>query len=536
MTISRRDLMKTGLAAGTAISMPSVMRAQAASTASRMVRMVMSGSGDLRVFDPIFTTATITANHGLAIYDTLFALDSKLRPQPQMVEKWSVSDDKKAYTFELRNGLGWHDGTPVTAADCVASIRRWGQVSPGGKLIMARAKDISKKDDKTFTLELKEPLGLLIDILASLSYPLPFVMREKDASRPPTEQVTANIGSGPFKFNEALAKPGASITYDRNEKYVPRSEPPDGFAGGKNVNIDRVIWENIANQQTAFAALRAGEVDFVESLPADLYSAVESDPNLALQVVYKMGWVNFLRMNCLQKPFDNVKARQAMLHLIDQEAFLRIASPDPKYGNTVTSMFGDDTLYSNGENTGWYKKGGDPEKAKQLFKEGGYSGEKLVILQPTNLPAYSNASQFLAGALRKIGINAELAPSDWGDIVTRRTNKGPVEDGGWSIFLTGVPNVALGDPIGAPWLTANGDKGFFGWPKNDEYEALRAKWADVETLAERQALARKMQRVWWDFVGTVLLGKVDSPSARRKALTGLIEMPSLLAMWNMQKV
>ncbi|MES0158170.1 ABC transporter substrate-binding protein, partial [Mesorhizobium sp. M0018] len=283
--------------------------------------------------------------------------------------------------FELRDGLGWHDGTPVTAADCVASIRRWGQVAPGGQLLMARARDISKKGDKTFTIALKEPLGVVLDILA---FQGPFIMREKDASLPPTQQVTANIGSGPFKFNHALAKPGASFTYDRNEQYVPRNEAPDGLAGGKIVKVDRVIWENIGDQQTAFAALQAGEIDFIQIPPTDLLPVIEGDPNLALQVLDKSGSDMFLRMNCLQKPFDNVKARQAMLHLIDQEAVLRAAYGDAKYFRTVTSMFGNETPVSNDENTGWFKKGGDPEKASQLLKEAGYAGEKVVILQSTD--------------------------------------------------------------------------------------------------------------------------------------------------------
>ncbi|MGY3238225.1 peptide/nickel transport system substrate-binding protein [Bradyrhizobium sp. USDA 4448] len=513
------------------MSMPSVMRAQTAPSVARTVRMVKSG--DLRIFDPISSTATITGDHGLAIYDTLFAPDSKLMPQPQMVGKWTVSDDQKTYTFQLRDGLGWHDGTPVSAADCVASIRRWAQIAPGGKLIMARAKDISKRDDKTFVLEMKEPLGPLIDILASLGAPL-YIMREKDASRAATEQVTANVGSGPFRFNEALAKPGASFTYDRNEKYVPRSEPPDGFAGGKVANVDRLIWQIISNPQTALAALQADEVDFLEGPPADLYPLIEGDPNLALQVLDKLGWVNLLRLNCLQKPFDNVKARQAMLHLVDQEAFLRILSPSPKYCRSVTSIFGNDTLYSTDENTGWYKKGGDPEKAKQLFAEANYAGEKVVILQPTNMMGYSNASQLLAASLRKIGINAELAASDWGGLVTRRANKGPVEDGGWSVFISAWPDISLSDPIGTPLLVADGEKGWFGWPKNNDYEALRAKWADTPTVGERQALARKMQGLWWEFGGTVLLGQTFTPIARRKTLTGLIQMPAQVAMWNMR--
>ncbi|MER8482493.1 ABC transporter substrate-binding protein [Mesorhizobium sp. M1322] len=532
MAISRREMIKAGLAAGAAISIPSVLRAQAAPTAARTVRMVME---NLDYFDPVGTTSAITANHGLAIYDTLFALDSKMMPQPQMVGKWGVSDDKKTYTFELRDGLAWHDGTPVTAADCVASIRRWGQVPSGGQLIGERASDISAQDDKTFIISLKEPMGLLLELLAGVGTPVLYIMREKDASLAATEQVTANIGSGPFKFNQTLTKPGVSVTYDRNEKYVPRHEPTDGFAGGKVVNVDRVIWENITDQQTAFAALQSGEVDFVLLPPADLYSAIESDTNLALQVLNKAGDVYFMRMNCLQKPFDNVKARQAMLHLIDQDAFMR-TSYLPEYTRTITSFFGNQTAYTNDENTGWFKKGGDPEKAKQLLKEAGYAGEKVVILQRTDWVEAGNLAQFLAVTLRKIGVNAELAPGDRALNNDRRKNKVSVEDGGWSIFIAGEADYERGTPLSNPTLSANGEQGWWGWPKSDEYEALRARWAVVETLEERQALAREMQRIQWDIAGTVLLGSVLSPIARRKTLTGLIEMPTLTAMWNMQRV
>ncbi|AJD43905.1 nickel/oligopeptide ABC transporter substrate-binding protein (plasmid) [Rhizobium gallicum bv. gallicum R602sp] len=493
------------------------------------------GLGELQVFDPIFTTTDPTQIHGLAIYDTLFSPDSRLLPRPQMVEKWSASDDKKTYTFQLRDGLAWHDGTPVTAGDCVASIRRWGEVASGGQMIMARASDISKKDEKTFTIALKEPLGLLIDMLATIAGSSLYIMREKDADRPATEQVTTNIGSGPFKFNHSLAKPGASFTYDRNEKYVPRSEAPDGFAGGKVVKVDRVVWDIIVDSQTALAALHAGEIDFVRLPPADLYPMIESDPDLALQVLDKSGNDLCLRMNHLQKPFDNVKARQAMLHLIDQEAFLRVTASDPKYGHTVTSIFGNTTPYSNDENTGWFKRGGDPEKAKQLFKEAGYAGEKIVILQPTTWAAANNAALLLADMLRKIGVNAELAPSDWSGVVARRANKGAVESGGWSIFITDDPDFVQGDPVSAVFLAANGEEGWFGWPQNDEYEALRAKWASVETLEDRKALARNMQRIWWDFVGDVRLGQYVTAIARRQTLTGLIGLSPLVPLWNMQK-
>ncbi|MER8924161.1 ABC transporter substrate-binding protein [Mesorhizobium sp. M0802] len=535
MEISRRDLIKLSVAAGTAWSAPSIVRAQAASTDTRVLRLVLGGTLPAS-FDPLFTTSGDTQDHGLAIYDTLFAFDSKRAARPQMIDNWGVSEDRLTYTFALRDGLGFHDGSPVTAADCVASIRRWGAAAPGGKMLMEKAKDVSKKDERTFTISLREPFELLIDTLASPTQFLA-VMRQKDANFSPTEQVTDNIGSGPFKFNRALAKPGANFSYDRYEKYVPRKEAPDGLAGGKIVKVDRAIWENISDQQTALAALQAGEIDFLLTCPADFYSTVESDPDLQLQVVLGGGQDYFARVNFLQPPFDNAKARQALLHLVDQEAFLRVTAPDPRFAQSLTSIFGTGSPYSNDENTGWYKKGGDPERAKQLFKEAGYAGEKVVILDSTDWPQGDNCAQLLASELKKIGVNAELAPSDWAGITARRANKGPVEGDGWNIHISNWPNLALSDPIGAALLQANGENAWYGWPKNDEYEALRSKWAVVRTLDERKALARKMQHLWWDFVGAVFLGQAVEPSARRKTLTGVISNDlGRCPMWNMEKV
>ncbi|SEC51131.1 peptide/nickel transport system substrate-binding protein [Rhizobiales bacterium GAS191] len=533
MRISRRRLMQAGLAAGAVSMAPRAPRAEATPSDARTFRVVKAS--DLRVFDPIWTTANITADHGAMIYDTLFSLDSSFKSQPQMVGRWGMSDDKKTYTFELRDSLGWHDGTNVTARDCVESIRRWGQVDPGGQAIMARAADISAKDDKTFVIALKQPFGLLVELLGKATTPCCFIMREKDASRPATEQISANIGSGPFTFNHALAKPGASFTYDRNAKYVPRSEAPNGLAGGKVAKLDRVIWENIADPQTALAALQAGEIDYVERPPLDLITQLQADPNITVDVLDKNGEDTYLRMNFLQKPFNDVKARQAILHLVDQKAFMQAAFGDPKWYSTVASPFGNGTPMSNDDNTGWFKQGVDLDKSRQLLKEAGYAGGKVVILQATNADWQSNCSQYLAAQLRKVGINVELAPSDWGGVVTRRANKEPVDQGGWSIFISQDSDYSHGDPLGTSFLLANGPKAWYGWPSNDEYELLRNKWADADTLEERKGIARQMQRLWWEFVGSVLLGQHLTPTAYRKNIKGIIGMPEIVPFWNVEK-
>ena len=256
MAISRRTMLRSGVAAGAMVAGgPAIRRARAASATSTMNTVMQ---GDLRSFDPIWTTANITAYYGAMVYDTLFALDANFQPQPEMVGKWNLSEDKRTYTFELRDGLMWQDNTPVTAADCVASIRRWAVRNSGGQLIMQYAKDLSAKDEKTFVLALKEPLGLVISAFAATNTPDCFMMRQKDAETDPFQQVKAHIGSGPFVFNQDQTRPGSRYVFDKFTKYVPRSEPPSGLAGGKVVKLDRVIWQNITDDQTALAALEVG--------------------------------------------------------------------------------------------------------------------------------------------------------------------------------------------------------------------------------------------------------------------------------------
>ena len=197
MRTTRRRFVQGTLATTALAGVPGIVHAQP--SRARTIRAVMQG--DLRSLDPIWTTANITAYHGAMIYDTLFALDGDMRPQPQMVGKWGLSDDKLTYTFELRDGLKFSDGAAVTADDVVASIRRWAVRDGAGQHMMARVKDLSKKDDKTFVIALKEPYGLMLEVMAKTATPLLYIMRKKEAEHDPNQQITEYIGSGPFTYN-----------------------------------------------------------------------------------------------------------------------------------------------------------------------------------------------------------------------------------------------------------------------------------------------------------------------------------------------
>src|SRR5476649_681277 len=242
---------------------------------------------DLRIIDPIFTTAYITRDHGYMVYDTLLATDSSFKIQPQMAD-WKVSDDKLTYTFTLRDGLKWHDGPPVTAEDCVASLKRWGKNDSMGQKLMDFTASIEATDEKTITLKLKEPYGLVLESIGKPSSLVPFMMPKRLAETPPGKSIPEQIGSGPFKLEQAEIKTGVKVVYEKNTDYVPRKEPPSWTSGAKVVKVDRVEWITMADAQTAVNALQSGDIDFLEAPPTDLYPVLKADKNLKLETLNKL--------------------------------------------------------------------------------------------------------------------------------------------------------------------------------------------------------------------------------------------------------
>ena len=533
MRSTRRHFLQGGAASVAVLGAPAVSRAQPEPAKQKILRAVMQG--DLRSFDPIWTSASITEYHGLLIYDTLFGVNEDMKPQPQMVEKYGVSDDKLTWTFQLRDGLRFTDGSTVTATDCVASMRRWAVRDGFGQHMFARVKDTSAIDDRTFTVILREPYPLILDAFGKAGGPLLFIMRKKEAETDPMQQITEYVGSGPFIFNTKETKQGASYVYDRNPNYVPRSEPPSALSGGKIAKLDRVIWDNIADDQTAIAALQNGEIDFFELPPIDLIDQLETDKNIHLEVLNKAGQTIWAQLNFLYPPFNNVKARQALLYLVNQADVLKAAIGNPKYYRTCGSYFGCGVPMENDANTEWFKEAPNKSKARALFHEAGYDGRPVVILQPTNFAVFNTAMQLLAQWLREIDVDAQLATSDWGSVVSRRAVREPPDKGGWNIFPAAILSEAASNLLGFIGHSATGDKAWFGWPSNEKHEQLRNEWARTSS-DDHLAIAKEIQANAWDFVPHVYMGEYVRPSAWRSNVRGVLGMRELIIpFWNIEK-
>jgi len=489
---------------------------------------------DLKNIDPIWTTAYITRNHGYMVYDTLFALDENLEVQPQMVDSWSVSDDSLTWAFTLRDELLWHDGTPVTAADCVASIKRWGARDGMGQKLMDATAELRVVDDSTFELVLSAPYGLVLESLGKISSNVPFMMPERLAATDPFEQVPEIIGSGPFLFVAEEWVPGAKVVYVLNQAYVPRTEAPSFAAGGKVVKVDRVEWHYIPDAATAMNALMAGEIDYFELPPHDLLPIMEAAPGVLVENLDPLGQQGWLRMNHLHPPFDDVRIRQAVLWLVDQSLYMNAAVGDSRYWQTCPAIFACGTpLESDVAAEALMSQ--DLDKARALIAEAGYDGTPVVILQATDIPINNGAALVTAQILREIGMNVELQAMDWSTLTSRRAISKPVDEGGWNIFITWWIGADILNPVANIGVSGGcRNRAWFGWPCDEEIERLRDAYAREADPAEQKRLADAVQRRAFEIVTYANFGEWFNPIAYSERLKGMIKSP-VQFFWNIEK-
>jgi peptide/nickel transport system substrate-binding protein len=488
---------------------------------------------DLKVLDPIWTTAYITRNHGYMIYDTLFAKDADLHVRPQMVDKYESSPDKLTWTFTLRDGLEWHDGKPVTAEDCVASLKRWGARDSMGQQLMTFIGEMKTLDAKTFQIQLKEPFGPLIEVLGKPSSTVPFMMPKRVAETDPYKQIEDYTGSGPFIFKKDEWKPGEKIVYVKNPKYKPRNEPPSMLAGGKLAKVDRVEWFAISDPMTAANALIQGEVDIVEVPPPDLHPMLKAQKNITLFGWNALGSQIIMRFNELHPPFNNVNARRAALRAIAQEDFLRAQVGDPAIYQVCNAPLVCGTPY--GKTYGDLLIKPDFDKARALLKESGYDGRPVVMLHQTDLISSNQLPAVGKQLLEKAGFKIEVVSSDWQTVVSRRARKEAPDKGGWNIFYTTTVTVDADNVAGNAFTSGACDKAWFGWPCDPEMEKLRSAFLRETDPARQKELALAVSDRVMDQAHYAVLGQYKAFGAyRNDRVEGWLSGP-VAVWWNISK-
>jgi peptide/nickel transport system substrate-binding protein len=522
---------RTALGAAMAAALP-FRFAIAQSDKIRVLRFVPQAN--LSLLDPIFTSAGPTICHGFAIYDMLFGINAKREPRPQMAEGHTLSDDGRTYLIRLREGLRFHNGEPVRAQDCAPSLTHWAAKDTLGQTVWQYVESCGAQDDRTVKVVLKQPIPIFIEAIARGSQQVPFIMPEHVAKTDPYKQNTETIGSGPYRFLADEFVSGAHVAYARFADYVPRPEPAEWTIGGKVAHFDRVEWRIIPDATTATAALRTGEVDWYEVVEPDLVPMLRKNADIRIAPQNPTGYSGVLRFNHLHPPFDNVKVRRAVLMGLRQTDYMQaVTGGDASAYQTCRSWFPCGSYYGADFQTDAMQ--GDSDKARAMLAASGYNGERAVIINPTDLPSVGPLGNITYDLLRRMGMNVEMAASDWGTVVQRRNSREPVEKGGWSIFHTYSPGYTRYTPMEYGSIRGQGMAGFFGWYRDDAMEAMTRRFVEAPTQAERDAIVHDIQARAFEMVPSAPLGTYEVRMAYRADLVGVISLNAPY-FWNVHRL
>ena len=274
-------------------------------------------------------------------------------------------------------------------------------------------------------------------------------------------------------------------------------------------------------------------MDWWEWASVDLLATLRKNSKLTVQITEPTGMTGHLRLNHLQPPFNNPAIRRAVQAAVKQEDYIQaIVGDDPKMGRTGVGLFTLDTPLASTVDMDVYNAPRDPVKIRQMVKESGYAGEKVVLIGATDVPFRKAMAIVTEAMLRDAGFNVEFQALDWGAMNQRRENKGPIDKGGWNIAPANTGGIDLINPQGHAFRT-NGEKAWFGWPTSERIEALRYAWIDAPDLAAQKKIADEMQRQWFVEVPMLYTGQWVQPTAHRADLTGVL--PGFAVFWNVRR-
>ena len=523
--MQRRGFIGTGVTAlATTLAAPAVQAQK-----SRPLRFVPTS--DLSSLDPHWTTSQPPQTHGYYVFDTLYGVDAKLRPRPQMAEGHTVSEDGRVWRIRLRLGLRFHDGEPVLARDCAASLKRWAARDVFGQTLAAFVEDWGTEDDRTIRIRLKSPFPLLLNAIAKPNGMVAVMMPERLARTDPNTQVTEMVGSGPYRFLKNEFVPGSRVAYTRFDGYLPRDEPAEWTSGGKRAHIERVEWHVIPDPSTAAAALQNGEADWWEQLQPDIVPLLRKRGDLVVSNTNPIGYTGVSRFNHLHPPFNDVAIRRAVMLGTRQEDYMAaVTGNDPDVYRVCKSLFPCGTPY--GRELGGDLMTGNLDAARAAIKAAGYNGAKVVILNPVDVPSIAPFGHVTYDYYRKLGLNVELVDADWGSVIQRRNSRESPEKGGWSVFHSWWIGTSIQNPAVSTVIRGLGLKGWAGWYSNERIEQMTAQWLSATSEPEQERLADDIHREALATVPTVTLGRFFILTGYRKELNGMLEGTSPYP-WNL---
>ena len=464
------------------------------------------------------TTAGLTKKVAWHIFETLYTLDKDYKVVPMLAEGLpQISQDGKTWTIKLRRNVPFHNGTTMKADDVIASLTRWGEIAPNGRALFSAMDSLAKKDDYTIEFQLKRPYGLLLEALANPDQAAAIMPESvvKGAGKTPVKDF---IGTGPYKFAEW--KPDQYIKLVRFDNYAARSEEASGLGGKKVAYLDEIDFIPVKDESVRTDGVTTGEYHVADIVPADAYERLKDNQNLQLVVEKPFRWIGGV-FNLTKPPFDNLKARQAVLAAVNDNDVLAAAIGPQPFWRLDPGISFIETPYHNQAAKELYNQH-NLDQAKKLLQEAGYNGQPVVLLTTKDYPYMYKTALVTKANLEAVGMKVDLQVYDWATVTSRRADKTK-----WDMFFTGF--LFTVDPTGIPFMNAKGT--WPGWYKSNAMAALNQEFQAKTTMEERKSVAEKMQKLFYEEVPVVKYGDAFEFVVLNKAVKGYRNMIDI-TFWN----
>jgi peptide/nickel transport system substrate-binding protein len=472
--------------------------------------------------DAHILTATLSTTVSQHFLETLFTFTENYEPVPFLAKSAEVRDGGKLILIQLRQGVLFHNGKEMTSEDVVASLNRWGKFGARAPALFQHVERVTAEGKYGVRIQLKNPFAPWATLLAYANGGPTIFPKEvmENATKEPIPP-TAYIGTGPYRFVEWKA--GHEIILERFDKYVKRTEKSDGYAGERVAYFDKLIFVPVSDPGTRVNGTKAGEYDYAEYIPGDLFEGLEKDASVHTMIRKAAGFGE-LFFNQKEGIMTNVKLRQAMLAALNMEPVLS-ASVGPK---KLWSLNG--ALMPPG--TKWYAKTAvesysqnNPAKAKALAQEAGYKGETIRYMVTTSYADHYSASVVLAKQLKDAGFNIDLQIYDWATLVSRRAQSGV-----WDVFY--ITHGFVPDPILFTFMNPT----YPGWWNTQAKQQYTAEFTTTQDSAKRTAALEKLQALFYQDVplartGDTFTYDIYNPKLQGIGTSTLLNFPSFWNVW-----
>lgn len=462
-------------------------------------------------------TSRETGLVGWNIYEPLFAWSTTYEAIPMLAEAHEVSDDGLTHTLTIRQGVPFHTGQLLTAADVVASIQRWATKNSIGKEMLALVEQIEEVDEHTIEFHFTQPYSIFASALGLVYqgcaiYPKSVVEAAGDG------EITEYVGTGPYRF--VSWDRGRSIRLERFEEYAALPGEPNGYGGHKYAYLDAMEFVPVGDEAARVAGLRAGDYTYAERISGDQVPTLEGDPEVAVVVVSASGW-DMLNLNWRSPITGDAKIREAIQVALSCEPILE-AGRGAGFYELYPSLMPKGTIWYTEAGGERYNQG-DIAKAQQLLQEAGYDGAPLRLMTTQQDVTKYQASVVIQQQLEQAGFTVDLQIYDWATVNERRNDPDL-----WEGYVTNTsfrPEPTMMNPMklcnyAGWWCSADSEAVLNQLLTESDFETRYQAWEQLQTLA-------------FEEVPNIYLGHTNDVFAHSKRLLGLTSQAQLGAiLWN----